>query len=146
MNKAKITTKVIVGDKIRIVCPDMNFGYYDIGAEAVVKEVIADDIFNVIFTKGWTGDEDDTEFSVYAEEFVVINDESKTQVKKEKEMENQEVKLKQGVYAVVETGSKSVVDVFTNRGAARYWMQGMKQEFPECSYKLAKLSVDKWIR
>ena len=140
MSKAKI------GDRVKIVCPDMTLGYYDIGAEAVVKEVIADDIFNVIFTKGWNGEKDDTEFAVYVEEFVVIKDESKTQVKKEKEMGNQEVKLKQGVYAVVETGSKSVVDVFTNRGAARYWMQGMKQEFPECNYKLAKLSVDKWIR
>lgn len=137
---------VKIGDKIRIfngTSPD----YYTNGAEGFVVKAYGDGRVDVKFTYGWLCEDDDSrEFHVYKEEYEVISNESKTQTKREKEMENQSVKLKQGVYAVVETGSKSVVDVFTNRGAARYWMQGMKQEFPECSYKLAKLAVDKWIR
>lgn len=139
--------KAKIGDKIRIVNVHETYSdYYTNGAEGFVVEAYYNGCIDVNFTYGWLCEDADTrEFHVYKEEYEVISNESKTQTKKEKEMEDK-ITLKQGVYAVVETGSKSVVDVFTNRGAARYWMQGLKQEFPECSYKLAKLSVDKWIR
>lgn len=142
--------KAKIGDKVKIVNAGKSYTkYYDDGAEGVVVDACGTWVgVDVKFSSGYklTLEEDASQqFHVYHEEYEIINDESKTQVKKEKEMEDK-ITLKQGVYAVVETGSKSVVDVFTNRGAARYWMQGMKQEFPECSYKLAKLSVDKWIR
>lgn len=138
-----MTNKITVGDKVKVVNSSEEYCYTN-GATGIVLEI--DGTAVVQFTdgkykKGFGGD-----WYVRLEELEVISNESKTQTKKEKEMEDQSVKLKQGVYAVIETGSKSVVDVFTNRGAARYWMQGMKQEFPECSYKLAKLAVDKWIR
>lgn len=139
--------KAKIGDKIRIVNAYEDYSdYYTNGAEGFVVHAHCSGDVTIEFTYGWLDEDDDSrEFYVCKEEYEVISNESKTQTKKEKEMEDK-ITLKQGVYAVVETGSKSVVDVFTNRGAARYWMQGMKQEFPECSYKLAKLSVDKWIR
>ena len=138
-----MTNKIAVGDKVSVVNSSDDYSYSN-GAIGIVLS-IGGTAF-VQFVDGEYNRNCYGKWYVGLEELEVISNESKTQTKKEKEMGNQEVKLKQGVYAVVETGSKSVVDVFTNRGAARYWMQGIKQAFPECSYKLAKLSVDKWIR
>lgn len=150
MAKAKMATKVAVGDKIRIVNAHEHYSdYYTNGAEGFVVGVYDYDYdcIDVKFTNGWLcEDVDSQEFHVFKEEYEVISNESKTQTKKEKEMGNQ-IKMKQGVYSVVNVVTGEVIVASRNREHARAQLQHAKTKADNPKdLKLAKMQVEKWVR
>lgn len=143
--------KAKVGDKVRIINAARGYGsYYTNGAEGVILSVETPDPnsnrcgSDVNFTKGWRAEgQPENGFWVWEEEYEVISNESKTQTKKEKEMGNQ-IRMKQGVYAVVDTANGEVLAVDTVREDARSSLQRAKNN--GVNAKLVKLKAEKWVR
>lgn len=140
--------KAKIGDKVKIVNAGKSYKkYYDDGAEGVVVDACGTWVgVDVKFSSGYklTLDQDASQqFHVYHEEYEIIKDESKTQTKKEKEMGNQ-IKMKQGVYAVVDSVSGEVLAVDTVREDARSSLQRAKNN--GVNAKLVKMQPQKWVR
>lgn len=49
-------------------------------------------------------------------------------------------------YAVVELTTNKTMDLAGNRDIARGYLQEYKNLYPNCKFKLVKLSVDKFVR
>lgn len=135
-----MTNKITVGDKVKVVNSSEEY-YYTNGATGIVLEI--DGTAVVQFTDGKYKRGFGDEWYVRLEELEVISNESKTQTKKEKEVGNQ-IKMKQGVYAVVDAANGEVLAVDTVREDARSSLQRAKSN--GVNAKLVKMQPQKWVR